>query len=97
MTVLVYQVEDRGGDVLYVRGSVDGVEVEALGWVSATTNHYDPADVGEDGYPKPGAKTRAMTAAEARAYVEGLLNPPAPVIAPSTAVAAIKLDPEPTT
>ncbi len=81
-------------DVLTVRGTVDGKQVTAQGWVSAMTNHYDPHAYGEDGhllheYEKDDYKktprvarikvsSREMTADEKRAYCERLLVAAAP-------------------
>ncbi len=74
----VTEVVNAGGDILIVRGldpAQPGVIVEAQGWVSALTSHYDPADVGTDGQPRIGAKPRAMTATEIGEYASSLLSP----------------------
>lgn len=52
--------------------------VEATGWVSATTNHYDPDAYDEDGHLIADAKPRTMTAAEVGEYALSLLTPAAP-------------------
>jgi hypothetical protein len=81
--VKVLEILDVGNDVLRVVGIVDGVEVLAHGWVSATTNHFDEADYEDIPEPKqgqvhkgkvagrhlkPGAQSRVMDDSEKRAY-----------------------------
>jgi hypothetical protein len=91
MTYTLEGVYDLGGDRLLVR-AVDehGDRVEAYGYVSATTNHfdeseyadYDEADVANKKLPigsvgrhlKPKAAARAMTPAEIGAYARRLLD-----------------------
>lgn len=83
MGYTIAEVLDAGGDVLLVRATdADGNEVEAAGWVSATTNHYDPSAYSSD--PETGelvrdekAEPRAMTPAEVGAYALSLLPPAA--------------------
>jgi hypothetical protein len=70
-----------GDDRLEVRGTVDGQPVVAWGWVSATTNHYGPADYGPDGHLIAGATARSMTQDELRAYGRSLILPPPPPVA----------------
>jgi hypothetical protein len=78
MEVIVASAHDIGGDVLEVRGSVDGEEVTATGWVSALTNHYDASAYGDDGHLRDGAKPRKMTKAEQLDYCRRLLVGVAP-------------------
>lgn len=83
------------GDVLLVRGTVDGEPVEARGWLSATRNHVCESDFEEvkpgckhrcaGRHHKVGAKPREMTKAEARAYCERLLRE---AVAPAAATPA---------
>jgi hypothetical protein len=47
--------------------------IEATGWVSAMTNHYDPDAYGNDGHLLEDAKPRQMTSAERKSYCEQLL------------------------
>lgn len=42
MDIKVTEATGLANDQVRVRGLVDGVEVEAFGWRSALTNHYDP-------------------------------------------------------
>ena len=71
--VKVTEVRELGNDVLLVEGAVDGVDVRAQGWVSATTNHFDADAYGADGHRKPDATPRKMTAKERREYCARLL------------------------
>jgi len=87
--IVILETLDAGADVLLVRGTVDGAQVEARGWLSATTNHYSADAYKADGSRKSGAKPRRMTAAEARAYCARLLEAAAPIAPP--APAAVKL------
>jgi len=78
MIVEVYRVELREQDALYVRGAVDGALVEAVGWQSALTHHYDadayaPVDKQGNVHRYAEAQARAMTDAEAQQYIESLL------------------------
>lgn len=69
------EVVDAGEDRLLVRGrDADGNELEATGWVSATTNHYEPGSYDEDGNLFVDARPRAMTAEEVGTYALGLLG-----------------------
>lgn len=45
----------------------------AVGWQSATTNHFDEDAYGKDGHRKPGAMPRQMTDAEITVYAQRLL------------------------
>ena len=87
--VQVLKAQDWGNDVLAVMGTVDGVAVEARGWMSAMTNHYQPTDYDEGGNLKDGAKPAVMTDAERLAYMQGLLIAvaPKPIAIPAVAVA----------
>lgn len=50
------------------------VVIEARGWVSAMTNHFDPDAIGTDGHRKPNTTPREMTDAERHAYAVSLLE-----------------------
>lgn len=104
MKIEIKETLDAGDDVLVVRGTVEGVTakdekgeavpilIEARGWLSATTNHYDTTDYEDIPEPtkddkhgrahghhlKKGAKPREMTPAEKREYCEALLAAAAP-------------------
>ena len=94
MATQVLEALDAGGDVLLVRGRVDGVdgEVQARGWVSALERHY-PSDAydasgnrREDAKGAPLVQPRAMSAGERLAYCKRLLEeqnapPPPPAAA----------------
>lgn len=70
MDVTLTSVEDAGNDVLLIKAVVGDQEVEARGWASAITNHYDASANDAKGQRKPNQKPRAMTAAEVKAYCE---------------------------
>lgn len=70
--VEIKEILDAGDDVLIVRGTIDGKEVTAHGWLSATANHYS-ADAYHNGHRKEGATPRKMSAKEKRAYCERLI------------------------
>lgn len=70
---IVTAVKELPGDVLLVEGIVDGAVATATGWVSATTNHYEPKSYGADGHLKPTARPRARTRPEVLAYARRLL------------------------
>lgn len=72
-TVSGIEAFDCGDDVLRVTGQVDGQDVEASGWVSATTNHYAATDYDSDGNLKDGAEPQQMSVAQIRAYCRQLL------------------------
>ena len=89
-TIVVQSCADVGGDVLNVKGTVDGVAVVARGWVSATQNCYPasaysiapatpttPAHLVRDPAVQPGP----MSPSDLTAYATALLAaaaPPAP-------------------
>lgn len=50
------------------------VEIEARGWISATTNHFDADAYGDDGHRVSGANPRAMTEQERAEYALRLLG-----------------------
>jgi hypothetical protein len=71
----VTRVDDLGDDRLRVVGVDDnGEEVEAQGWVSAMTNHFDAAHYGDDGHRVEDAQPREMTDEEKHAYWLQLLT-----------------------
>jgi hypothetical protein len=96
MTTQILQTLDAGNDVLIVRGTVDGQPVEACGWLSAMTQHFDDHDyedipeATEDDvhgkahgrHRKADAVPREMTADEKRAYCTRLLETAAGVATP---------------
>lgn len=84
--IVVSKAVDAGDDVLVVTGTVDGVEVEARGWVSAVSNHYAPSDYGDDGHRKDDAKAKVMTTQEQAAYFASLLVAAVPSPAPEPKV-----------
>jgi hypothetical protein len=61
--------DDDGTPIFEERPTV----VTAIGWVSATTNHFAPDSIGKDGHRKPDAKPRAMTDDERSAYARRLI------------------------
>jgi hypothetical protein len=72
--VKLLSVNDAGGDVLVVKAAVGDLEIEARGWVSATTNHYDDASLdSKTGHRRAGARPRAMTPKEIGAYARRLI------------------------
>jgi len=75
---VVTAVRDAGNDVLEVEGVIEGKRVAAQGWVSATTNHYDPNDDHDDGTRRANAKPRALTPEETLEYARGLLQAAVP-------------------
>ena len=77
MATVILSVEDRGDDVLVVRGTVE-VAVEARGWLSAMTNHYGPGCYDPGGNLLKDAVSREMTEAEKHAYLVRLLEGAAP-------------------
>lgn len=105
MAVRVVRVVDAGGDVLRVFGERDverdgetvAEPIAAIGWVSATTNHYDAPIIKDEqrvgkhivataGQRQHDAEPRAMTQDEKNAYAVRLLeeqNPLAVAIDPS--------------
>lgn len=102
MQIEIYEVTCLPGDVLRVRGAVDGVAVRADGWITALTHHYSPASYKRDEHGvmtrAVSAVVRAMTDEEAHAYCAGLLADEASRDRITVAVPdlpAIKLDPEP--
>lgn len=81
-TYIIDGIMDLGDDVLRVDGhhmTQDGdqarpVLVQAFGWVSATTNHYDPDQYDQDtGHLVDGATPRQMSQDELLAYAQQLL------------------------
>lgn len=74
MTVEIFEALDFGDDVLLVRGTVEGVPVEARGWMSAMTNHFEADEYDGDGHLIDGAEPRQMTSAERKTYCETLLR-----------------------
>jgi hypothetical protein len=84
------EVLDAGDDVLLARGRRGEEELEARGWVSATTNHYPPDAYDEAGALRDDAKPRAMSADEVGAYALALLreqHPEPPAAAEPTPIA----------
>jgi hypothetical protein len=83
MAANVLSAHDMGGDVLLVTGTVDGLDVQAQGWVSAFTNHFDEHHYShdEDGNltRAEDAQPREMTAEERLSYCERLLIEQNPV------------------
>jgi len=75
--IVVRRVLAREDD-LYVQGFVDGIPIAAHGWVSATTNHFDPDAYGPYGDRHPDAVSRQMNEAEQLAYYERLLEEQGP-------------------
>ena len=73
MTTTVTSAHDLGDDILLVRGEVDGVSVEARGWVSAINSHFAAAAYNADGSMKRGQAARKMTRPEQLAYAKRLL------------------------
>jgi hypothetical protein len=79
MTVQITDVLDAGDDVLLVRAvDADGNELEATGWVSATTNHYAPSAYSKDAETDElvrdaKVEPRAMTPAEVGEYAKRLM------------------------
>lgn len=68
MTHTITSVVDSGGDVLTVTATDEaGNEVQAFGWVSATTNHFDEPRTDS-------SKPRTMTPAEVGEYAQSLLD-----------------------
>jgi hypothetical protein len=87
MSTRITAIHDMGSDILRVSGEyeVDVVnedgqivsetrQLVANGWLSATTNHFDPEAYGPDGHHVEGAQPREMTPAEKRAYCQALLD-----------------------
>lgn len=73
MVLELVSVEDLGGDLLLaVARDQDGNEHTATGWVSATTNHYDPESYDTDGNLIKKAKPRSMTTVEVATYALSL-------------------------
>lgn len=86
----VTEVLDVGDDVLLVKAlDDDGNELEARGWVSATSNHYDPGSYDAAGNLLPDARPRAMTAEEVGSYALGLLGVDVATAAPKPVTFAI--------
>lgn len=81
VTAVVTKVEDVGGDHVVVTGTVDGVDVQAPGWVSAHEHHYGPEAYDDAGQLVDGAVSRAMTTDEQMAYWQQLLIDNAPHVA----------------
>lgn len=76
MALELVSVADLGDDVLgAVAHDEEGNEFSATGWVSATTNHYDPESYDSDGNLVKKAKPRAMTPAEVTTYALSLFAP----------------------
>jgi hypothetical protein len=74
-TVTINTAQPRGAsDYLDVTATIvpdgggDPVDVEATGWVSATTNHFPPSAYDALGNRDPAIPPRAMTPAERDAY-----------------------------
>lgn len=87
MSVKVTGLFDAGNDVLLVRGEIDGAAAEAVGWVSATEQHYPDGAYDGEGNRLENKKGEAkikpgpMSSAERTAYGKRLLleqNPPEP-------------------
>jgi hypothetical protein len=109
MGLTIDSVDDVGGDVLQVAAhDDDGTAYAATGWVSATTNHYDPSAYDESGDLVEGSQSRAMTPDEVGTYAMQLLVEQSPELAArsqqtpvATAIAfnapALELAPEPPT
>ena len=74
MDVTLTSVEDAGSDVLVIKAVVGDEVVEARGWVSATTNHFDPAAYDAKGQRKANQTPRAMTKAEVTEYATMLVR-----------------------
>lgn len=84
MALELVSVEDLGNDVLgAVARDEEGNEFAATGWVSATTNHYDPESYDSNGNFTKKAKPRTMTPAEVSTYALSLFATPSPVAEPS--------------
>lgn len=98
-TFTITAVLDAGDDVLKVEAlDPDGNKLEAFGWVSATTNHYDASayttDAAGNLHRDPAALPRAMTAAEVGEYAHSLLLAQHPELAaPAAASTAIAFVP----
>jgi len=74
---------DPSRDALLVVGTIDGTQVQAQGWLSATTNHFGANAYEEDGSRKDSANPRVMSPDELLVYAAGLLdaqNPAPPVV-----------------
>lgn len=71
--ILVTEAINLGGDVLQVTGYVGGEPVQAVGWISVLTDHYDDAAYNKKGELRSNAEPRPMTADEAKAYCQQLL------------------------
>lgn len=70
----IVSVVDAGADVLLATAhDADGNELEARGWVSATTNHYDASAYRKDGSRDPKTAARAMTPTEVGEYARTLV------------------------
>jgi hypothetical protein len=67
---------DVGDDLLEVRYQLtgDAAPRRVYGWVSATANHFDPEEYGDDGHRNHDREGRAMTPAEVRTYAESLID-----------------------
>lgn len=91
MALELVDVLDIGGDVLLVRGRRGEQEIEAQGWVSATTNHYPP-EAYDEGELRDEATPRAMSKEEVGVYALRLLaeqnpEPSAPATPDGTPIA----------
>jgi hypothetical protein len=73
--VTLISVVDLGNDVLEVKGTIDPdpLEITTSGWVSATTNVFDPGDYDENGNLKWGSQPHAMTEEEKDTYYKTLI------------------------
>jgi hypothetical protein len=80
MATKVKKITDVGGDVLEVRGTDGTSDCVAYGWVSATTNHYRPADYDTDGNRNDNAKPKKMTKAEKNDYALRILREQNPAL-----------------
>jgi hypothetical protein len=85
-------VRDLGDDRLEAVATDDaGNEYRATGWVSATTNHFDPHAYGDDGHLDPKAEPRQMTAAEVGEYALSLILEQHPELTPPAVQATAEL------
>jgi hypothetical protein len=74
VTIEILDVLDVGDDVLLVHARAGEDEVRAVGWVSATTNHYDDDSLDrETGHRRDDATPRPLTREELLAYAERLV------------------------
>lgn len=90
----ITEIVNCGDDLLRVTATLDtGDTITATGWVSATTNHYDPAAYDVDGNLVAKATPRAMTPTEVGEYAQQLVLDQHPQLA--AAVVDRQSTPEP--